>query len=100
AHQSREGCIRRVLAALKELGSQPRAEPGAKDDPDQREGGRDEPLLPADESRQGDEAERDQVDFGHTVERLLASSDSWRAARAGRSPDRPGMRGRLAAPGG
>jgi hypothetical protein len=68
---------RETLAALKELGSETRAEPGAEDDPDQREGGRDEPLLPADEGRQGDEAERDQVDFGHTVERLLASSDSW-----------------------
>ena len=79
AHQSRERCVGRVLAALKELGCQPRAEPGAEDDPGQREGGRDEPLLPTDEGRQGDEAERDQVDFGHTVGRLLVSSDSWDA---------------------
>ena len=65
AGQSRQRRVRRVSSVLKELRRKPRSQPAPQDDSGQGQGARDEPLLPADEAREGDEAERDQVNFGH-----------------------------------
>ena len=65
AGQSRQRRVRRVSSVLKELRRKPRSQPAPQDDPGQGQGARNEPLLPADEAREGDETERDQVNFGH-----------------------------------
>ena len=63
--QRGERRVRRARSTLKQRRGEPRAEPGAEHDPGERERGREQSLLPADEGRERHEPERDQVDFRH-----------------------------------